>query len=68
MNLNLREGLPSLVSRRFAAAKESGSLIFSATQLAILSSKRGINVRSALLSFSPSLSLRVNKTKMMVLL
>ncbi|OKL56878.1 hypothetical protein UA08_07760 [Talaromyces atroroseus] len=36
MLLSLPESLPSLVSRRFVAAKESGALIFSATQLAVL--------------------------------
>lgn len=33
MVLGLTETLPALVERRFAAAKESGSLVFSATHL-----------------------------------
>ncbi|EED16110.1 bis(5'-nucleosyl)-tetraphosphatase, putative [Talaromyces stipitatus ATCC 10500] len=53
MNLGLTESLPSLVSRRFVAAKDSGNLIFSATQLAILSSKRGIGYQ---LRYCPALA------------
>jgi ATP adenylyltransferase len=36
MLLGLPEPLPSLVAKRFAAAKEAGALIFSATHLAVL--------------------------------
>ncbi|CRG92141.1 hypothetical protein PISL3812_09197 [Talaromyces islandicus] len=36
MLLGLPEALPSLVGKRFAAAKEAGALVFSATQLAVL--------------------------------
>ncbi|QGA20038.1 hypothetical protein EYB26_007738 [Talaromyces marneffei] len=58
MNLGLTESLPSLVSRRFTAAKESGSLLFSATHLAILSSKRGIDYQ---LRYCPALSKKPEK-------
>jgi hypothetical protein len=37
MLLALQESLPSLVAKRFAAAKDAGALVFSATQLAVLS-------------------------------
>ncbi|QKX54069.1 uncharacterized protein TRUGW13939_01152 [Talaromyces rugulosus] len=40
MLLGLPEPLPSLVAKRFAAAKEAGALIFSATHLAVLPAAR----------------------------
>ncbi len=44
MRLDLREPLTALVKAKFTAAKNSGALIFSATELAIIRAA-GVSVR-----------------------
>lgn len=44
MRLHLSRPLPGLVSRRYAAAKEAGDLLFSPTTLAVIQAE-GIPVR-----------------------
>lgn len=55
MLLGLAEALPSLVEARYQAAKTSQSVVFSATELAIIHTSTGIPVRS--LSSTRALSL-----------
>ena len=45
MLLGLSESLPSLVHAKFASAKASEALVFSATELAIVRTSAGIPVR-----------------------
>jgi ATP adenylyltransferase len=46
MQLGLQETLPALVKAKFAAAKATQALIFSATELSVLRTKSGAPVRS----------------------
>ncbi|KAH8701049.1 ATP adenylyltransferase-domain-containing protein [Talaromyces proteolyticus] len=58
MRLGLPEPLSLLVRKRFTAAKESGGLVFSATQLAVLSAS-GIQYQ---LRYCPALAKKPNAT------
>lgn len=44
MNLDLNESLPALVTRSFTKARDTGSLTFSATQLANIHLSSGLPV------------------------
>lgn len=46
MELGLSDSLRSLVSKSFRAAKQSQSLLFSETELAVIRSRHGVPVSS----------------------
>jgi ATP adenylyltransferase len=46
MQLGLKENLPTLVARRFTAARDTGHLVFSSTHLSIINAA-GISVSDA---------------------